>query len=225
MSKYNFKSLDGTGVINCDSLDLVRPFKVKREIQFDLNKSTVVNTTYHVRICSAGTTTEQLYQELDKAMQVSEETYNQIIKLKQTWCEHQVLTGKMSPFEVTPGMCPKQVPDQLEEFLLKTMGRKDWPTDGNPIHWLIDINDEDWFNELAHLGENEKFSEEKGDFTEINFVPDNYINISGWRGNVMFTLPLYPEKEKPVYTLKEGIKKISEFIIAGKIKIPGLEYN
>ena len=108
MSKYTFKSLDGTGVINCDSLDLVRPFKVKREIQFNLNKSIVVNTTYHVRLCSVGTTTEQLYQELDKAMQVSEETYNQIIKLKQTWCEHQVLTGKISPFVVTPGMVPER---------------------------------------------------------------------------------------------------------------------
>ena len=137
MSKYNFKSLDGTGVINCDSLDLVRPFKVKREIQFDLNKSTVVNTTYHVRVCSVDTTTEQLYRELDKAMEVSEETYNQIIKLKQTWCEHQVLTGKISPFEVTPGMCPKQVPDQLEEFLLKAVGLKEWPNLGIPIHWHI----------------------------------------------------------------------------------------
>ena len=117
------------------------------------------------------------------------------------------------------------VEDQLEKFLLKTMGRKDWPISGNPIHWYIDINDEDWFNELAHLSENAKFSEEKGDFTEINFVPDNFIHIAGWRGNVMFTLPLYPKKEKPVYTLKEGIKKISEFIIAGKIKIPGFEYN
>lgn len=223
MSKYTFKSLDGTGVINCDSLDLVRPFKVKREIQFDLNKSTVVNTTYHVRLCSVGTTTEQLYQELDEAMQVSEETYNQIIKLKQTWCEHQVLTGKMSPFEVTPGMCPKQVPDQLEEFLLKTVGLKEWPTRGNPIHWQIVVKDEDWFNELASLDQKEDLN--KGDFTEINFVPDNFIHFAGWRGNVMFTLPLYPKEEKPVYTLKEGIKKISEFIIAGKIKIPGFEYN
>lgn len=223
MSKYTFKSLDGTGVINCDSLDLVRPFKVKREIQFDLNKSTVVNTTYHVRLCSADTTTEQLYQELDKAMQVSEETYNQIIKLKQTWCEHQVLTGKMSPFEVTPGMCPKQVPDQLEEFLLKSVGLKEWPTRGNPIHWQIVVKDEDWFNELASLDQKEDLN--KGDFTEINFVPDNFIHFAGWRGNTMFTLPLYPKEEKPVYTLKEGIKKISEFVIAGKIKIPGFEYN
>lgn len=223
MSKYTFKSLDGTGVINCDSLDLVRPFKVKREIQFDLNNSTVVNTTYHVRLCSADTTTEQLYKELDKAMQVSEETYNQIIKLKQTWCEHQVLTGKMSPFEVTPEMCPKQVPDQLEEFLLKSVGLKEWPTRGNPIHWQIVVKDEDWFNELVSLDQKEDLN--KGDFTEINFVPDNFIHFAGWRGNTMFTLPLYPKEEKPVYTLKEGLKKISEFIIAGKIKIPGFEYN
>lgn len=223
MSKYNFKSIDGMGVIDCDNLDLVRPFKVKREIQFDLNKSTVVNTTYHVRMCSVGTTTEQLYQELDKAMQVSEETYNQIIKLKQTWCEHQVLTGKINPFEVTPGMCPKQVPDQLEEFLLKSVDLKEWPKRGNPIHWHIVIKDEDWFNELAHLHQNEDPS--KGDFTEINVVPDNFIHIAGWRGNTVFTVPLYPKEEKPAYSLKEGLKKISEFIIAGKIKIPGFEYN
>lgn len=223
MSKYTFKSLDGTGVINCDSLDLVRPFKVKREIQFDLNNSTVVNTTYHVRLCSAGTTTEQLYKELDKAMQVSEETYNQIIKLKQTWCEHQVLTGKMSPFEVTPEMCPKQVPDQLEEFLLKAADLTEWPTRGIPIHWHITVNDEDWFNELAHLHQNE--DPNRGDFTEIHYTPGYLIKLAGWRGNTMFTLPLYPTEEKPVCTLKEGIKKISEFIIAGKIKIPGFEYN
>lgn len=109
MSKYTFKSIDGTDVIDCDSLDLVRPFKVKREIKFvDLDRSTIVNTTYHVRLCSADTTTEQLYQELDKAMQVSEETYDQIIKLKQTWCENLVLTGKISPFAVTPGMVPEK---------------------------------------------------------------------------------------------------------------------
>ena len=117
------------------------------------------------------------------------------------------------------------IEDQLEKFLLKTMGREDWPTEGNPFHWHINIKDEDWFNELAHLSEDKKFSEEKGDFTEINFVPSNYINIAGWRGNVMFTVPLYPKEEKPVYTLKEGIKKISEFIIAGKIEIPGFKYN
>ena len=137
MSKYNFKSLDGTGVINCDSLDLVRPFKVKREIQFDLNKSIVVNTTYHVRLCSVDTTTEQLYKELDKAMQVSEETYNQIIKLKQTWCEHQVLTGKMSPFEVTPEMCPnlwvlrsghiEAIPSTGRLLLRTKTGSMNWP--------------------------------------------------------------------------------------------------
>ena len=125
--------------------------------------------------------------------------------------------------EVTPEMCPKQVPDQLEEFLLKTADFKEWPTRGNPIHWYIDVKDEDWFNEWAHLHQNEDRS--KGDFTEIHFVPGFLIKIAGWRGDVMFTLPLYPEKEKPVYTLKEGIKKISEFIIAGKIKIPGFEYN
>ena len=229
MGKYTFKSLDGTGVIECDSLDLVRPFKVKREIriEFDSNRSTIVNTTYHVRLCSADITTEQLYQELDKAMQIAEETYDHIIKLKQVWCEHQVLTGKMSPFAVTPGMvperCPKQVYDQLEEFLLKARGLKEWPTRGIPIHWHIVVNDEDWFNEFAHLHQNE--DPDKGDFTEIHFTPGYLIKLAGWRGNVMFSVPLYPKEEKPVYSLKEGIKKISEFIIAGKIKIPGFEYN
>ena len=219
MSKYTFKSLDGTGVINCDDLDLVRPFKVNREIQFDIDKSIIVSTTYHARLCPAGTTTEQLYKEMDKAMQVSEETYNQIINLKTDLA----LTGKATQFEVIPWMSPKQVHEQLEEFLLKAAGLNEWPARGNPIHWHIIIKDEDWFNELVNLNQNE--DRIKGDFTEINFVPDNFIHFAGWRGNVMFTLPLYPKKEKPVYTLKEGIKKISEFIIAGKIKIPGFEYN
>lgn len=219
MSKYTFKSLDGTGVINCDNLDFVRPFKVNREIQFDIDKSVIVSTTYHARLCPAGTTTEQLYMEMDKAMQVSEETYNQIIKLKTDLA----LTGKAIQFEVIPGMRPKQVPDQLEKFLLKAADLKEWPTRGNPIHWHIVVKDEDWFNELANLHQNEDLS--KGDFTEINFVPDDFIIFAGWRGNEAFTLPLYPKEEKPVYTLKEGIKKISEFIIAGKIKIPGFEYN
>ena len=107
MSKYTFKSINGTGVIKCDSLDLVRPFKVKREIKFE-NRPTVVNTTYHVRLCSAYTTTEQLYHELDKAMEISEKTYDKIIRLKQVWCEHQVLTRKISPFAVTPGMIPER---------------------------------------------------------------------------------------------------------------------
>lgn len=113
--------------------------------------------------------------------------------------------------------------EQLEEFLLKAAGFKEWPTRGNPIHWHIIIKDEDWFNELVNLHQNE--DRIIGDFTEINFVPDNFIHIAGWRGKTMFTLPLYPKKEKPVYTLKEGIKKISELIVAGKIKIPGFEYN
>lgn len=108
MSKYTFKSLDETEAINCDSLDLVRTFKVQYEIQFDLDRSIIVNATYYVRLCSDDITTEQLYQELNKAMQVSKETYNQIIQLKRTWCEHRVLTGKMSPFAVTPGMVPER---------------------------------------------------------------------------------------------------------------------
>ena len=112
---------------------------------------------------------------------------------------------------------------ELESYLLKSAELKEWPTSGIPIHWHIDVKDEDWFNELAHLQQKADLS--KGDFTEIHFVPGFLIKLAGWRGNVMFTLPLYPEKEKPVYTLKKGIEKISEFIIAGKIKIPGFEYN
>ena len=223
MSKYTFKSIDGTGVINCDNLDLVRPFKVMIELQAQSGPN-ISGTKYYARICEATTTTMELYKDLDKAMQVSEETYDQIIKLKQVWCEHQVLTGKISPFAVTPGMvperCPKQVPDQLEEFLLKARGLKEWPTSGIPIHWHIVVKDEAWFNELAHLHQNE--DPNKGDFTEIHFVPGFLIKLAGWRDNVMFTLPLCPE---PVYTIKEGLEKISEFIIAGKIEIPGFKYN
>lgn len=105
MSKYTFKSINGTGVINCDSLDLVRPFKVTTELQAE-NGPNISGTKYYVRICEATTTTMELFKDLDKAMQVSEETYDQIIKLKQIWCEHQVLTGKISPFALTPGMVP-----------------------------------------------------------------------------------------------------------------------
>jgi len=125
--------------------------------------------------------------------------------------------------EVTPEMGPEQVPDQLEAFLLKAANLKEWPTGGLPIHWHIVVKDENWFNKLAHLHQNEDPS--KGDFTEIHYTPGFLIKIAGWRGNVIFSLPLYPEKEKPIYTLKEGIKRLSEFIIAGKIKILGFEYN
>lgn len=113
-----------------------------------------------------------------------------------------------------------QVESKLESFLLESAKLKEWPTRGTPIHWHIVVKDEGWFNELAHLHQNEDPS--KGDFTEIHFVPGFLIKLAGWRGNVMFTLPLCPE---PVYSLKEGIKKISEFIIAGKIEIPGFEYK
>lgn len=81
MSKYTFKSIDGTGVINFDSLDLVRPFSLN-----------ISGTKYYVRICEAATTTMELYKDLNKAMQISEETYDKIIELKQTWCEHLQLT-------------------------------------------------------------------------------------------------------------------------------------
>lgn len=132
-------------------------------------------------------------------------------------------TENDSNCEVTPEMCPKQVPDQLEEFLLEAADLKEWPTRGTPIHWHIVVKDEDWFNEFAHLHQNEDRS--KGDFTEIHFVPGFLIKLAGWRGNVMFTVPLYPKEDKPMYTLKEGIEKISEFVIAGKIEIPGFKYN
>ena len=158
--------------------------------------------------------TMELSEDLNKDTEIAKSIYNEIMKNKQAWCEH---------LEVTPEMCPKQVPDQLEEFLLKARGLKEWPTGGIPIHWHIVVNDEVWFNELANLHENE--DPNKGDFTEIHYTPGYLIKIAGWRGNTMFTLPLYPKEEKPVYTLKEGIEKISEFIIAGKIKILGFEYN
>lgn len=135
-------------------------------------------------------------------------------------------TEKDSNCEVTSEMGPKQVTDKLEEFLsfkLKATDLKEWPTRGNPIHWHIVVKDEDWFNEFAHLHQNE--DPNKGDFTEIHYVPGFLIKLAGWRGNVMFTVPLYPKEEKPVYTLKEGIEKLSEFIIAGKIEILGFEYN
>lgn len=204
MSKYTFQSLEGTGVISCDNLDLVRPFKVITELQAESGPN-ITGTKYYARVCDATTTTMELYHYLNEAMQVSKETYNQIIKLKQA------------------DMCPKEVPDQIEEFLLKDADLKEWPTRGIPIHWHIVVKDEDWFNELAHIHQNE--DPNKGDFTEIHFTPGYLIKIAGWRGNTMFTLPLYPKEEKPVYTLKEGIKKLSEFIIAGKIKILGFEYN
>lgn len=124
MSKYTFKSLDRTGVIKCDSLDLVRPFKVKREIRFE-NRPPVVDTTYHVRLCPADITTGQLYRELDKAMQISEKTYDKIIKLKQVWCEHQVLTGKISPFAVTPGMIPERDGKVMKPLTIGEMGYDD----------------------------------------------------------------------------------------------------
>jgi hypothetical protein len=117
-----------------------------------------------------------------------------------------------------------QVESKLESFLLESANLKEWPTRGTPIHWHIVVKDEDyWFNEWAHLHQNE--DPNKGDFTEIHYVPGFLIKIAGWRGDVMFSVPLYPKEEKPVYTLKEGIEKISEFIIAGKIEIPGFEYN
>lgn len=113
-----------------------------------------------------------------------------------------------------------QVESKLESFLLESARLREWPTRGNPIHWHIVVKDEVWFNELTHLDQNEDLN--KGDFTEIHFTPGFLIKIAGWRGNVMFTLPLCPE---PVYSLKEGLEKISEFIIAGKIEVPGFKYN
>lgn len=113
-----------------------------------------------------------------------------------------------------------RIASELEAFLLKSAELKEWPTQGNPLHWLIVVKDEAWFNELAHLHQNEDKS--KGDFTEIHFVPDNFIHFAGCRGNVIFSgVSLYSEEEKLTYTLKEGIEKLTEFILDGKIDVPG----
>lgn len=105
VKKTEFKSIDGKTIINCEDLARVRPFKVMVEIP-SKKGPTVVGIKYCVRLCDNSVTTEQLYRELDKAIEVTEETYNEIIKLKRTWCTQQVVDGKISPFAVTPGMVP-----------------------------------------------------------------------------------------------------------------------
>ena len=103
--KTEFKGIDGKTIINCEDLARVRPFKVMVEIP-SKNGPTVVGIKCCVRLCDNSVTTEQLYRELDKAIEVAEETYNEIIKLKRTWCAQMVTDGKISPFAVTPGMVP-----------------------------------------------------------------------------------------------------------------------
>lgn len=98
-----FKSIDGKTIINCEDLARVRPFKVMLTLQAQ-DGPNIAGTRYYVRLCDSIVTTEQIYRELDKAIEVTEATYNEIIKLKRTWCTQQVLNGKISPFAVTPGM-------------------------------------------------------------------------------------------------------------------------
>lgn len=106
VKKTEFKGIDGKTIINCEDLARVRPFKVMVEIP-SRKGPTVVGIKYCVRLCDNSVTTEQLYRELDKAIEVTEKTYNEIIKLKRTWCTQQVIDGKISLFAVTPGMVNK----------------------------------------------------------------------------------------------------------------------
>ena len=103
VKKTEFKSIDGKTIINCEDLARVRPFKVMLQLQAQ-DGPNIAGTRYYVRLCDNIVTTEQIYRELDEAIEVTEETYNEIIKLKRTWCTQQVIDGKISPFAVTPGM-------------------------------------------------------------------------------------------------------------------------
>lgn len=106
VKKTEFKSIDGKTTINCEDLARVRPFKVMVEIP-SREGPTVVRIRYWVRLCDNSVTTEQLYRELDKAIEVTEETYNDIIKLKRTWRTQIVVDNKISMFSVAPGMVDK----------------------------------------------------------------------------------------------------------------------
>ena len=103
VKKTEFKGIDCKTIINCEDIARVRPFKVMLQLQAQ-DGPNIVGTRYYVRLCDNIVTTEQIYRELDEAIEVTEETYNEIIKLKRTWCTQQVLDGKISPFAVTPGM-------------------------------------------------------------------------------------------------------------------------
>ena len=107
--QIDFTSKDG--VCRCVvSPDIVRPFTVGHDVMIDGKPMSA--TYYYVRVDVDGVdkiSTEQLFTELSKAVEVSKETYDKVLKAKRTWCEHQVISGKISPFAVTPGMVnPKE---------------------------------------------------------------------------------------------------------------------
>ena len=109
--QIDFTSKDG-GIRHVVSVDIVRPFTVGYDVTIDGKSINITN--YYVRVDIDGVdkiSTEQLYKELSKAVEVSKETYEAVMKAKRTWCEHQVISGKISPFAVTPGMVnkPKEV--------------------------------------------------------------------------------------------------------------------
>ena len=95
VKKTEFKGIDGKTIINCEDLARVRPFKVMLQLQAQ-DGPNIACTRYYVRLCDNIVTTEQIYRELDEAIEVTEEIYNEIIKLKRTWCTQQVLDGKKS---------------------------------------------------------------------------------------------------------------------------------
>ena len=102
--QIDFTSYDGV-VRYVASPDTVRPFTVGHDVVIDGKPMSVTN--YYVRVDVDGVnkiSTEQLFKELSKAVEVSKETYEAVMKAKRTWCEHQVISGKISPFAVTPGM-------------------------------------------------------------------------------------------------------------------------
>ena len=105
--KIQFNSADGLRVVSCDDPAMVRPFKIMNELQAERGPN-ISGTKYYARICEATTTTMELYKELNEAMEITKETYDKLIEIKRTWCKHQVLTGKISPFAVTPGMVPER---------------------------------------------------------------------------------------------------------------------
>ena len=106
-----FFSKDGLTKMVSD-VGVLRPFTVRHELMaVGTPGPNIAATRYYVRVCSDNITSQQLYEELDKAVEVSKETYEAIMKAKRTWCEHQVASGKISPFAVSPGMVnqPKEV--------------------------------------------------------------------------------------------------------------------
>ena len=92
------------------SVEFARPFTVGFDAIVDGEPISI--TRYYVRVDIVGVdqiSTVQLYEELDKAVEVSKETYDEVLKAKRTWCEQEVLAGRISPFSITPGMVnPKE---------------------------------------------------------------------------------------------------------------------